>query len=99
MGRANRRRDDEAPLNVARLGSVVTREERYAGSSWVVRRVAGTASSRAYRCPGCQQEITPGTGHVVVWPADGVGGLPDRRHWHSRCWSDRDRHPPRGSFR
>jgi hypothetical protein len=99
MPRANRRRDDAVPLNPARLSATVTRKERYAGSSWVVRQVTGAGANRAYRCPGCQQEVPPGIGHVVVWPADGIGGLPDRRHWHSTCWTHRDRRPPRGSYR
>ena len=36
--------------------------------------------------------VTPifvGTPHVVVWPAQGVGGIDERRHWHTRCWSAR----------
>ena len=36
---------------------------------WVVRQVTGSASTRAYRCPGCDQEIRPATPHVVAWPA------------------------------
>jgi hypothetical protein len=54
----------------------------------VVRRVAGTASARAYRCPGCDQELRPGTPHVVAWPE---GGPDDRRHWHTACWDARGR--------
>ena len=34
----------------------------------VVRRVAGSAPGRAYRCPGCDQELDGGTPHVVAWP-------------------------------
>ena len=99
MPRANRRRDDSAPLDLARLSSAVTSEQRYAGSAWVVRRVSGANAGRAYRCPGCQQELRPGIPHVVVWPADGVGGVADRRHWHSACWAHRDRRHPKGSYR
>ena len=36
---------------------------------WVVRQVTGSAATRAYRCPGCDQEIRPATPHVVAWPA------------------------------
>ena len=43
-------------------------------------------ATRAYLCPGCSQDVRPGVPHVVVWPADGVGGLDQRRHWHSACW-------------
>jgi hypothetical protein len=38
---------------------------------------------KTYRCPGCQQEIRPGTPHFVVVERDDVEG---RRHWHSSCW-------------
>jgi hypothetical protein len=61
---------------------------------WVVRQVTGSAATRAYRCPGCDQEIQPGTAHVVVWPADERGDLADRRHWHSGCWRARERRAP-----
>ncbi len=64
---------------------------------WVVRSISGTAATKAYRCPGCDQEIPPGTPHVVAWPAgdeaersrDAGGGSPERRHWHTRCWQRR----------
>ena len=54
----------------------------------VVRRVAGTSSARSYRCPGCDQELRPGTPHVVAWPE---GQPDDRRHWHTACWEARGR--------
>ena len=38
---------------------------------------------KAYRCPGCQQEIRPGTPHLVVMEHEEVGS---RRHWHTPCW-------------
>jgi hypothetical protein len=60
---------------------------------WAVRRLAG--SDKTYRCPGCNQDIRPGTPHVVAWELDGVGGeaagLDARRHWHSSCWERRSR--------
>jgi hypothetical protein len=60
---------------------------------WVVRTVAGAAAAKTYRCPGCQQSITPGTPHVVVWPVDpslsASVGLEERRHWHTSCWERR----------
>jgi hypothetical protein len=55
---------------------------------FVVRSLAGASSSRSYRCPGCDQELPAGTAHVVVWPE---GREDDRRHWHTACWSARDR--------
>ncbi|MDT7572980.1 MAG: hypothetical protein QOE05_3154 [Actinomycetota bacterium] len=54
---------------------------------FVVRQVSG-ASGKAYRCPGCDQEVRPATPHVVAWPE---GQPDDRRHWHTACWSARDR--------
>jgi hypothetical protein len=70
---------------------------------WVVRQVTGSAATRAYRCPGCDQEIRPATPHVVAWPAsvredDGSGdeaGLAQRRHWHTACWRARGRRGPK----
>jgi hypothetical protein len=73
---------------------------------WVVRQVTGSASTRAYRCPGCDQEIRPATPHVVAWPAsfreDGGTegkadevGLSERRHWHTACWRARGRRGPK----
>jgi len=54
----------------------------------VVRQVSGAASGKGYRCPGCDQVLAGGQPHVVVWPE----GRPDeRRHWHSACWSARNR--------
>ncbi|MBA3417741.1 MAG: hypothetical protein ACR2KO_16995 [Geodermatophilaceae bacterium] len=57
---------------------------------FVVRAVTGAASTRHYRCPGCDQEIRPGTPHVVVWPAYDEEAE-NRRHWHTACWAARDR--------
>ncbi len=54
---------------------------------WVVRRVPGAAAGKAYRCPGCDQELRPGTAHVVTWPTH--AGADARRHWHSACWQRR----------
>jgi hypothetical protein len=74
------KRGDDAPLR------------RPAGQQvedgFVVRRLAGTAPGRRYRCPGCDQELDGATGHLVVWPE---GREDDRRHWHSACWRARGR--------
>ncbi|GLY77257.1 ATP/GTP-binding protein [Actinoallomurus iriomotensis] len=59
---------------------------------WIVRPAAGAA--KTYRCPGCDQEIPPGVGHVVAWPAEG-GGPEDRRHWHRPCWEHRLHRAPK----
>ena len=56
-----------------------------------VRRVQPYQAVKTYRCPGCNQDIAAGTGHVVVVPLE----APDlRRHWHSTCWGNRDRRRP-----
>jgi len=49
-----------------------------------VRHVQPYEATKAYRCPGCDHEIPPGTGHEVVVPL----AAPElRRHWHTSCWS------------
>ena len=74
-------------LGRALHGSALTETKR--GGLWNVQRMAGT-SVKAYLCPGCSLEISPGTAHVVAWRADGLMGeaedLAQRRHWHSHCW-------------
>jgi len=61
----------------------------------VVQPISGQAATKAYRCPGCRQEIPPGVAHVVAWPDEppigAFGGAQDRRHWHRACWTARDR--------
>jgi len=64
------------------------------GFDYEVRPVAGARATKPYRCPGCDHEIRPATAHVVVWPADTAGGdtaggVDDRRHWHTACWTHR----------
>ena len=75
------------------------RVETHPDGDWVVRRITGSASTKAYRCPGCDQEIRPATPHVVAWPTDeDADGLGERRHWHTPCWAARDRRRPRESI-
>jgi hypothetical protein len=39
-------------------------------------------ATKSYRCPGCDHEIWPRTGHEVVVPRR----APElRRHWHTAC--------------
>ena len=60
------------------------------GYDYEVRPVAGSRATKAYRCPGCDQELKPGIAHVLVWPADaGESAVEDRRHWHTHCWANR----------
>ena len=87
MPRSNRRRRDLDPRPLR--GSTEVTTEQWRGRPWHVRRLTGATSSSTYVCPGCHQDIPPGTAHVVAWPAEGVGGVEERRHWHTRCWSAR----------
>src|SRR5947209_18316375 len=53
-----------------------------------VRRIQPFEARKTYTCPGCSQQITPGTGHIVAVPPE----APDlRRHWHTPCWHHRAR--------
>ncbi|RAY15776.1 hypothetical protein DPM19_08355 [Actinomadura craniellae] len=76
-------------------GAWLERTEDGPDGEWIVRVVSGASAVKAYRCPGCDQEIPPGTGHLVAWPAD-VGSIEDRRHWHQPCWRARTRRGPTG---
>jgi hypothetical protein len=89
--RKNRRTRDE-PREAGRgaFGGPRWTEEGPDGD-WIVRPAAG--AEKAYRCPGCDQEIPPGAGHVVAWPVEGAG-LEDRRHWHRPCWNNRRNRMP-----
>lgn len=56
-----------------------------------VHRIQPYQARKRYLCPGCNQAIEPGTGHLVVVPR----AAPDlRRHWHRACWEHRDRRRP-----
>src|SRR5690606_34630681 len=73
---------EPAPLDLDRaLGGA--RRESGADGEWQVRTVRG--GTKTYLCPGCNQEIPPGTGHVVAWQDDSFFGaetaLDHRRHW------------------
>ncbi len=51
-----------------------------------VRFVQPYQATKSYLCPGCNRDIPPGMGHMVVVPPDD----PDlRRHWHRGCWTNR----------
>ncbi|MEZ0492308.1 hypothetical protein AB2L28_08660 [Kineococcus sp. TBRC 1896] len=93
MPRANRRRPDPPPR--APLGRGVDRTVSGPDGTWVVRELRGTSSEKTYRCPGCHQDIPPGTPHLVVWPARGTfspgEGVTERRHWHRSCFTARGR--------
>jgi hypothetical protein len=67
--------------------------EQWRGEDYVVRGVTGSGATKAYRCPGCDQEVRIGVPHVVAWPAHDSDAS-DRRHWHTACWAARDRRTP-----
>jgi hypothetical protein len=94
MGRKHRRRPEE----VKELGATYASRsvESHPDGDWVVQKTTGSAATKAYRCPGCDQEIPPATPHVVAYSSDDPKGLETRRHWHSPCWAARDRRGPRG---
>jgi hypothetical protein len=82
-------------IDVGRALAGTERRESGPDGEWFVRSVNGGASTKAYRCPGCQQEIPAGVSHVVTWPADGMLDVSDRRHWHLPCWRARTSRRPR----
>ncbi|HEY2669229.1 MAG TPA: hypothetical protein VGJ07_02515 [Rugosimonospora sp.] len=92
--RNSRRRASEPPIDQEQARRGVERTQAAADGEWSIRLIPGGSSPKAYRCPGCDQEIPPGVAHLVAWPADGRGDLSDRRHWHSGCWRARDRRAP-----
>jgi hypothetical protein len=95
MPRRHHRRDDASPaLDEDRVRRGVQATQTWSDGDWTVRAIPGAATTKAYRCPGCDQEISPGTAHVVAWPADERGDLGDRRHWHTGCWRARGRRQP-----
>ena len=56
-----------------------------------VRRIHPFEARKTYVCPGCNQEIPEGTGHLVVVP---LADPELRRHWHHPCWAHRHRRRP-----
>ena len=56
-----------------------------------LRFVQPFQATKTYLCPGCNQDIPSGTGHMVAVPKD----APElRRHWHRGCWNHRRRRRP-----
>ncbi|MDA8392460.1 MAG: hypothetical protein M0Z87_06600 [Actinomycetota bacterium] len=51
-----------------------------------VQRLQPFEARKLYLCPGCNHDIVPGQGHVVVVPR---GAADMRRHWHDSCWDRR----------
>lgn len=82
--RRNRPRDDRGPHRRSEAEAPALPDLVIgAPPGWQARAVAPANARKEYRCPGCNHEIRPGTGHVVAWRA---GEEADRRHWHRYCW-------------
>ncbi|PJJ70081.1 hypothetical protein CLV28_2559 [Sediminihabitans luteus] len=83
---------EHVPLDVERATGG-RRTESADDGEWTVQKIR--SSSKTYTCPGCSQDVVPGTAHVVAWSNDSMfgrdAGLADRRHWHSACWQARAR--------
>jgi len=79
MARRNRRRTDD----VRPLGPGYSNRRRE--GDFVVQSISGSVSGKTYICPGCNQNISAATPHVVVWPD--YQGPQSRRHWHTPCWN------------
>lgn len=63
----------------------------FSGSAAEVRQIQPYRATKRYVCPGCNQDIEVGIGHVVVIPRE----APDlRRHWHRACWEHRGARRP-----
>ncbi|GAA0494561.1 hypothetical protein [Microbacterium aurantiacum] len=92
MPRSHRRRPEPAgdDESFARLLAGFKRTEMKRGVEWTVQPIAAAQAQKPYVCPGCPNDIVPGTAHVVVWRASGILGdsadLAGRRHWHTHCW-------------
>jgi hypothetical protein len=102
MGHVPRRRPRSSPraFEPRPLLGGHQRVESWPDGEWNVRNVTGSAATKPYRCPGCNQLIPPATPHLVAWPAEPPSygapeGLDARRHWHTACWQARGRRGPR----
>jgi hypothetical protein len=87
-------RPERPELTDERVRKGIEGVQQWQDGEWTVRSIFGGGATKAYRCPGCMQEIRPGVAHVVAWPIDGRGDESDRRHWHTGCWRARDRRGP-----
>jgi hypothetical protein len=89
--RQNRRRIDDAAA--PELRTFGERREQWRGEDYAVRSVSAAGAVKAYRCPGCDQELRPGVPHLVAWPEHDTDAT-HRSHWHTVCWGARDRRAP-----
>jgi hypothetical protein len=86
-GRGGRQRAGSGPRRSRRgAGRALRTPDPSDSADAEVRFVQPYEARKVYLCPGCNGEIGPGVGHVVVIPP----GEPDlRRHWHRGCWVNR----------
>lgn len=93
MPRSNRRREEQAELDLERALAGRLRTEVKRDGAWNVQPQSASSAVKSYVCPGCGLEISPGVAHLVTWRADGIMGEADdlagRRHWHTHCWKIR----------
>jgi hypothetical protein len=78
-----RRPRPREPLKRPRKSAFVPEIVTAAPPGWHARTISASRATKRYRCPGCEQEIKPGTSHVVAWRN---GAESERRHWHKPCW-------------
>jgi len=57
--------------NASRRGSFVN--DPLTGRVAELRRIQPYQATKAYRCPGCNQEVATGVAHVVIVPLDDPG--------------------------
>jgi hypothetical protein len=61
-----------------------------ADGRWMVANMPAGKANKNYLCPNCQQTISVGMAHLVVWPVDpsigSASAVSERRHWHTACW-------------
>lgn len=78
------------PLSTTHAASV-----KKSDGTWMVQTkpASASASAKSYVCPGCQQPVSAGVGHLVVWPTvasiGSASAVDERRHWHTACWNRR----------
>jgi len=79
-------RDRRGRRPISRGAAPPDRPDPSDGDDTEVRYVQPYQATKTYVCPGCNQDIPPGQGHLVAVPT----GAPDlRRHWHRGCWVNR----------
>ncbi|MCL5047511.1 MAG: hypothetical protein M1374_01755 [Firmicutes bacterium] len=78
------------PLRVKLFSKIQLVEDPLSGLLSEQRHIQPFAATKTYICPGCNQEIWPRTGHLVIVP---LADTNNRRHWHTSCWERKNRLP------